>query len=162
MDALGGYALSESPIAGGSNAISVPTDSVTLTAVLEATALFPLNVHSDLRPFIFPVISGADTEWFVGPHWSICLYRSGTPVEAAADTANSDRHAFPIKVDRRGVIPTFYVESNNEYSLEIRNEHGVIKFEWASYTWPNTVEDHISLSPATETTTAESLTTSEP
>jgi len=165
MDVLGGEGLGVAPLSG--SIPSGPNFDVTLTPIdltlslielglSETLALTPVDLTlslidpvtvewGDTRLFSFPDISGFQTAPFISPGWTIHFYESGAESLVGADPGFNEIHSHPVKVDRYGTEPTIYVNYGTEYRLTIKNEYGITKFDWGSYQWPNTVEDHVDL-----------------
>lgn len=187
METFGGSPFSDLPLSGSQAAAPpVGTDTVTLSSIAETTALVALTTvveagisaitettslqalvtseYGDPRLFYWPNVAGYQINPLVDPLDELHFYEVDTTtakqVSASADF--TQLHTNPVKVDRLGNIPAVYVDATKSYRFILKNRYGVTKWEAGSYTWPNTVEDHVSLSPIPETTTLVALTTSEP
>ena len=163
MDALGDLPLGTAPLScgvtGDSSSSLTPIDltlSLVELLVSESFSVTPIDLTldalslvtvawGDTRLFSFPNIAGFQTAPFISPGWTVHFYENGAESLVGADSDFNEIHGHPVKVDRYGTAPPIYVNYGTEYQLIIKNEYGATKFNWGSYQWPNTVEDHIDL-----------------
>lgn len=66
----------------------------------------------------------------IQPHWEVHFLQSdtSTPLPVYADSTATIKHAYPVKVDRYGNVPTIYTNSLYDYYVSIRNEFGVERY----------------------------------
>ena len=146
METFGGSPFADLPFSG-SPAAAPPsgTDTVTLAAVTETTALVALTTadveifspitetttlqalvtsdYSDTRLFYWPNISGYQIKPLVDPLDELHFYEVDTETakQVAADPLFIQLHTNPVKVDRHGNIPAVYVDADKSYRFILKN-----------------------------------------
>lgn len=185
MNTLGGGPLSDVGLAGTEFVAAAATDNISLTAVDETNTVIALTIAqaffldpidetnevispnisialTNAQLFSFPVENGYQTEPLLAPGWTVhILDEAGENPVDVVPAASGRPHAYPVKVDRIGQTPTMYINGSLTYRVKLKNEFGVTKYD-TGYTWPNTLEKRINLTPLDETNTVVELTTSEP